>query len=219
MKNITKGLLGGLASIFLASTGANAGVIDFKANADLDERAISWGTTNVIDGVSMTFYALDVTGGNQVHAWAYLDHGAGLGVCRTLRTPGNVNAYSGSGNECNPGSDDNIQLDEWVGIEFDNGPLTVSNLVLRAEGHGILDGDVTVTINGTDMLASVATAMTWNDLAKIDFTFGGNAPDQYYVSAFTVTDRQVPEPAILGLMGFGLLGVGTVARRRNKQRK
>jgi PEP-CTERM motif-containing protein len=200
------------AMAFALPMSASAAVIDFKAAAS-DERAIANGAPGAtIDGFHMTFTAYDITGGGTTPAYAYLDNGAGLGVCRTLH--GGVNDHSGGQNECGDSGDDNLQINEQVTIAFDFA-VNISGLILVADGHGALPGARTLVINGGSMLASAAMSATWNGVTSIQFNYGGANADQYYISAMNVERSTVPAPAALGLLGFGLAGVGFARRRRS----
>ena len=62
----------------------------------------------------------------------------------------------------------------------------------------------------------------WIDLSALDFTgtnfrFGADGSnDRFYIQKikYDVLSKEVPEPAALGLIGLGLLGMGVAIRRR-----
>jgi hypothetical protein len=89
-------------------------------------------------------------------------------------------------------------------------------------GPGVKDetGDVTdLALNGAMyILGKYANnaLLVWyvgniNDTVTLQATYGGNALSHYTLFG---TRTQVPEPATLGLLGLGLLGVGMARRRR-----
>lgn len=205
MKRLVLSIVGAVAM----SAGANAAVLDFAADADLNgERAV---TNLTLDGVAMT---LSATRG-ALPANAYLDASggegpAGLGVC--------LNLLSG---ECNPSNDDNVTIDETVTIAFDAGPFDIRTLSFRGEGHVDKNGDAVntllIALNGGlavayTFAAAVAAAIGGAFLGanSISFAFGGASPDQFYINAIS----DVPLPAALPLLLAGVAGLGFASRRR-----
>lgn len=217
--------------VSLLPVAASAGTIDFKAAATVDERGFVDGTGETIDGYALKFYADSLS----EDGYAYLDHGAGLGVCEYFNgsdaTNGNEITDDADANECHTSGDDNLQAGESVTVEFEFA-VNVDGLLFNKEGHGVIEGDLADAHNlviSTDIHAfSVMTfqeAMdaSFDGITSITFDYGliflndpGDLPYgmQYYVSAMNV--ENVPAPAALGLLGFGLLGLGGVrCRRRN----
>jgi hypothetical protein len=128
--------------------------------------------------------------------------GAGLGVYHVSGDP----------------SDDNITTGEKLVLTFDH-PVELTSFSLRADGHNDLDwiSHGTFLFDGTSMLLPKGTGVV-NLLNTISssftFAFGGPHPDQFYVSAVTVTP--VPETSTYALMAAGVGIVGFVVRRRKQ---
>lgn len=225
MSKMWKTIAAGFVGVAMTAS-ASAGTIDFKAAADADERGFVDGTGETIDGFALTFSATTSDTGD---GYAYLDSGAGLGVCdffSGVATDGNE--HGGGTNECHDSSDDNLQLGETATVEFEFA-VDLDGLLFRAEGHGLIGGDfaddhnLTIT---TDVHAlafmTFQEAMDASFLGITSITFGygsllaataaGPFGVQYYVSAMDV--EKVPAPAALGLLGFGLAGIGGLSRRR-----
>lgn len=103
-----------------------------------------------------------------------------------------LNVYDDASDSWFEGESGNISIGGYSSYGF-------SFLGLGAYIAGLIElndfGSLTVTINSTSG----------------DFMFGGS---QLWVGGFRDTSTSVPEPATLGLMGLGLLGVGFSARRR-----
>jgi hypothetical protein len=125
--------------------------------------------------------------------------GAGLGV------------YHQKGNS----GDDNITVDEVLTLTFDQA-VTITRLELRSEGHNFNSWTkgATFLLNGVDTLLPQGTGFLTPNLSGTVFTFayGGQSPDQFYVSAITAVP--VPEPGTYAMLLAGLGAVGFVARRR-----
>lgn len=197
----------------VGATGAGAATLDFVAEANNNgERGIASGTTLVIDGLAVTFDA-----GN--HA-AYFDRssasevanggGAGLGVCSTGLT---------STAQCKVPSDDNVTLNEAVTLTFGSAQ-TLSGLLFNAEGHTALTSNsltLSFGVNGGALSSfTFADLMTksFADVISATFAYGGDNPDQFYVSAATATPSAVPVPAAGVLLLSAIGGLGLARRRR-----
>lgn len=190
------------AATFALSTGASAGLVDFAEHAKGNEHGVADGTTENVDGFLIEFSG---TGGS-----AYFDHSdnvlydtAGLGVCTVLD----------SGDQCNPSSDDNLTIGESVTIIFDF-IVELTSIVFSDEFHDPVDPTETLMIDGTEMTFAAASAATFTG-TTFTFGYGTESPDQYYISAMNVERVTVPAPAALGLIGFGLAGIGVARRRRS----
>ena len=128
MKFLTATIAALLLSVF--SLNASAVVINFveltEGSGQLGESY--WNTLSVSGayGLEITGHAL-ATYDDDDDQFAYLDwNHAGLGVCKD--GTGASGAHSGSGsNRCNPGSDDNVTVGEYLEFSFDT-DVVVNNL-------------------------------------------------------------------------------------------
>ncbi len=175
-------------------------------------------------------------------AIAYLDSGnAGLGVCGSLTDAGNIDtAFANSTtNLCNPSSDDNITAvgnsGELAHFVFGS-DVVIDNIWVNNNHDGdrsLLNDTIAVGIDG-------ATASTFIDnggsgldslLALNLFLSAGSSLDvgfdpicgntsgvnncELYISKIEFHQAtQVAEPAVLSLLGLGLLGFGAARLRK-----
>ena len=213
-------------AVGLALAPAQAATIDFANEADTNgERGLADGSSITIDGYDLTLITygggpnsngLFGAGGNP-----YLDAGnAGLGVCQVLD----------ANDQCDPGSDDSIQLVnngtevEGIGIFFDNGPVTITDLLfidgrhnpINAMNDGLVDvflaptATPTFTALFTDLISMVTSGdPMFEDLGFIGFVFVDTA---FYVSSITVSD--VPIPGAIPLLLSGIAGLGFASRKK-----
>lgn len=186
---------------------ANATVISFSNLADniLGEGPISSYTTG---GLTITFTAMK--GAN--NASAYLDFGnAGLGVCGQTLAP----SSNPSVNECNPSSDDNITVGEFVTLKFSK-DVTITNTSYNNNHDGGLGAGNKILVNGVAKGTVLNSSLgVVNDSYVLGAGTGityGYCNQQYYLSSITV--EAVPEPTTLGLFGLGLAMVGFAIYRR-----
>lgn len=177
-------------------------------------------STNVVAGIfgdDLTF----MLGGITVHATSFFtggpssvvqDHqpgwtassGAGLGVYHTTNPVDT--------------SDDNVTLGETLTLTFDQ-VVHLTAVGLRAEGHNFTgwNAGATFLFNGASTLLPNGTGSIGGlDLTGTVFTFayGGQTPDQFYLSSLSVA--AVPEPEIFALMAAGLAACGLASRRRRR---
>lgn len=154
-------------------------------------------------------YSGAYSSGETLKAWAYLDQGnAGLGVCsKGLDTDGKGT------NQCNPGNDDNVTVNEILNILFDQ-TVTVdfSQSIFRDGNHGNYTPPnpyIQVSVNGGAFgvmdVSSVMSGYSFDFLTEDD-------NQQFYIDALTVS--KVPEPSIIALFAAGLFGIGFARRRK-----
>ena len=116
---------------------------------------------------------------------------------------------------------------EVLKLSFDQ-VVSLSDVGLRAEGHNttawLANATFEYSTNGTTWTSALLpdNGVVGNtnagrfvlNLTGQDFYFryGGQTPDQFYISSVTVA--AVPEPETYALMGLGLGLIGFMARRR-----
>jgi len=207
----TKNILMGLA-LTLASATASATIIDFMAMGNTSEYGAQPLSVDIltING----YYNLGNGLGN-----AYLDSNwGGLGVCKVLD----------SSAQCNPASDDNVTTGESLNIAFNSG-VTINKIWFNNNHDGDLSllGD-TININGSNNTFSTGDQTNqqlrgngdlfsdWLYTGAISINGGGSfdisfVNESFYVSAI---EYSVPEPAMLGLLALGLIGIGISKRKK-----
>lgn len=177
----------------LINTGANAAILDFLTEGNEFERGESSGY--VLQNAN--------TGGlkviiNSSHN-PYFDAGdAGLGVCKDVVAT-----------QCSPSSDDNVTAGEWVELEFE-GPTNLSGFHFRGADHSVIDGNLTtvlISVNGAGDAAftfSAAASAIFENVTSIRFTYGGESPQQFYISSAEAAVVPLPGslPLLLGALGW-----------------
>jgi len=223
--------------LFTVTGSAHATLIDFKADANSNERGYS--TLNY-PGLKITASS---TRDNDPNQYAYMDskYGAsvangGLGSCMDIN----------NNNQCNPSSDDNVATGESVhmkwdsnimitGIWFNNNHDSDYSLVgntiniggvnytfgasnfdaTRSSGNGTLAD--AIAKRNADFLYNIHTSVNRNSSFNISY-FNGQSPnligEQFYISA--IQYETVPEPGVLALLSIGLIGLVTTGRRQYK---
>lgn len=206
---------------------ASATTFDFAAIADGDSTYGFTGgefgapsITFVKDGISVDAMGVDVITGATYNAyldstWTHSGGGGagGLGVCKDLN----------AGNHCDPGSDDNVTINENLLLDFGSA-VTISELTFRNGEHNpsfaidatfdlVIDRGLLTELTATYSLENIFTM----DLTGTTFEFLNLNPTdtddyRFYISVMEVT--AVPVPAAVWLFGSGLLGLAGIARRR-----
>ncbi|MEE4346566.1 MAG: VPLPA-CTERM sorting domain-containing protein [Paracoccaceae bacterium] len=202
MKQIAK--IAAVAAFGLLGGQVSAATLDFVAEANGNERGVASGF--VLNNANTGGINVTITSNYN----PYFDSGnAGLGVCKILD----------SSAQCDPSNDDNVTSGEWVKLTFDSA-VTLSGLSFRNANHNLINTSNSTLRIGIDgaMAASTtfasAAGAIFTGITSIQFKYGGNHPDQFYLSAANVAP--VPVPASLPLL-VGALGVmGFGARRRKK---
>lgn len=224
-----KKLLIAASVVFGMGLSGVAAAATFDFDADTEERG---GNPLMFTSGGMTLQAFGVQGSYDWkladQSYAYLDAGpkSGLGVCGNVYRASRVgdtvggNDYSGSVNECNPNSDDNMadSKQEWLAF-FGLGRSGYKEF--RADGVQMWGNHVDY---GSDTVYVTVNGYTWTPVAVVDGyadlggfkTFGlGIRVDQGlegYVGRLDVSE--VPVPGTLGLLGLGLAGLGALRRKK-----
>jgi len=219
MKKITR--LFSLVFLVLTASIASAATFDFIGEANQtfilgvqgEQGYTGSSYVRSVDGITLT--AQGQSSLNHGQTWdaasVYLDKrwnggNAGLGVCKVL---------SGSTNQCNPSSDDNVTVGERLTLDFGQ-KVAISQIVMSNGLHlSEFDGEFKVTIDGVDMGAYALTSLfttvltgqvfeLWNDNDAV------HATKEFYIGSMTVS--AVPIPATIWLLGSVLLGLTAIRR-------
>jgi hypothetical protein len=225
-----KKLLIAASVVFGMGLSGVAAAATFDFDADTEERGgnpltfTSGGMTMVAVGLqgSYDFDSADLSN-------AYLDAGpkSGLGVCGSVYRASRVgdtasgNDYSGSVNECNPNSDDNMADSKQEWLVLSRVDRSGASKDFRADGVQMWGNHQDY---GSDTVYITVDGFTWTPVAVVDgyadlggFRTGafGIRVDQGlegYVGRLDVSE--VPVPGTLGLLGLGLAGLGALRRKK-----
>lgn len=136
----------------------------------------------------------------------------------TRRTSDDVERYVGLGvyHKINYTSDDNVTNHEMLTLTF-NQEVTLTGLNFRQEGHDAFSNSTNKTFSFNGDSKKLGGSISGLSVTGTTFTFGygGDCPDQFYLSGMTVTAVPEPETYAMLLAGLGLMGA--VARRRKAQ--
>lgn len=226
LRNMRHKLLSGAFAVLLVSAlsvvapSAEAAVFKFADVAD--GGPVSWTSVTgtgeagyasfmmTVGGITVTATASNMSGAGS--PFVYLDsksggRPAGMGVCQTL---------TGSA-QCTPSGDDNITTGEILTLAFST-TVTLDGASFRDADHfaSFAAGDQFQFDDGSGGgFGAVAFASdgVWTPAGISGTTFKFKYDnEQFYIETLTATG--VPEPATLGLLGFGLLAAAGMRRRR-----
>lgn len=184
-------------------------------NLSLDVSASYQGSGKYSKGYKDVYKKYD-----RLNGWAYLDAGnAGLGVCSKGLKKDRKGDF-----QCDPGSDDNVTVDEWLNFNFDNYvALNFNNSFFRNAGHHPFNFETQSIEVSTD------SGWTWLNLEPSsvlfgqDFTFRtGTDKSQFYIdtiAAVVLTPQNIQDvddanTSLITLFLLSLAGLSLYRRKR-----
>ncbi len=213
MKKLFAFAAASMAAGALSMAAHAATIVSFADFAAGNEQGVTSGTSLNINGVNITFnsnfnpYFDDVSSGKP----------AGLGVCRVL-SPLSFCADAGDDS-----IDGDLTINEYVIMQFDDGPFSVFQVSFRDGTHNSLDADNIGQVTwgifdavggllsfGTTSFAQVIAMATAGFFANVDGIGFEFADTEFYVEYIS----DVPIPGALPLLLSGLAGLGFASRRK-----
>lgn len=199
-----------------------AGSFNFAQIADTPNNTgeSAWTSFSWTDGgITVTATARNLL--NTASHFVYMDSdNAGMGVCKHLINGGLVNQTTGGGsNNCSPGSDDNITMNEVLQLSFSQ-QVAIDLSLVNGNHTTSFDGNFGVAIDPLldpttvgDFTQFLTTATNTPILTGTTFLFISNSTisgiesnsRQLYVSALEA--NAVPEPTTIALLASGLVGL------------
>jgi len=213
-------LLQSFAGVALLSMASFSMAAPYDFDYDFDDGDLEKG------GQPLNFGDLNVYGyyqdGSGYHgANAYLDADgsatpgrAGLGVCKVLSSK----VQTGTGNKCDPSSDDNLQVDEVLEFVFD-ASKGIANVGINGP-HQDANGEwitIWTDTGGWDSLQVISDKITLGFYLTTLKVFGQGVFDNYRGSStdlYVAGINEVPIPAAAWLFGSALLGLTGLRRRK-----
>jgi hypothetical protein len=211
-----------------------AGSFNFAQIADTPNNTgeSAWNSFSWTDGgITVTATARNLT--NTANHFVYMDAGnAGMGVCKSLLNPGLVDQNRPGGtNNCAPGSDDNITMNEVLQLSFSQ-QVAIDLSLVNGSHTTSFDGNFGVAIDPLldpttigDFTQYLTTATSTPILTGTTFLFISNSTisgietntRQLYVSALGA--NAVPEPTTMALLASGLVGIWAWRKRSHATAK